>query len=45
MLETYQAAVAAHHRQGLKVEDEGLLKDLVIIFVFFGVLCTVQCFF
>jgi hypothetical protein len=31
-------AAVANRRQGLKVEDEGLLKDLVIIFVFFGVL-------
>jgi hypothetical protein len=30
---------------GLKVEDEGLLKDLVVIFVFLEVLLTVRCFF
>jgi hypothetical protein len=28
-----------------KVEDEGLLKDLVVIFIFLGMLCTVRCFF
>jgi hypothetical protein len=38
------AAVAAHRRHGLDVEDEWLLKDLVVIFVFL-VLCTVRCFF
>jgi hypothetical protein len=27
------------------VEDEGLLKDFVVIFVFLGVLCAVCCFF
>jgi hypothetical protein len=27
---------AAHHRHGLEVEDEGLLKDLIVIFVFLG---------
>jgi hypothetical protein len=39
------AAAAARRRHGLEVEDEGLLKDLVVIFVFLGVLCTVHCFF
>jgi hypothetical protein len=39
------AAVAAHHRHGLEVEDEGLLKDIVVIFVFLEVHCTVHCFF
>jgi hypothetical protein len=24
---------------------KGLLKDLVVIFVFLGLLCTVRCFF
>jgi hypothetical protein len=28
------AAAAARRRHGLEVEDEGLLKDLVVIFVF-----------
>jgi hypothetical protein len=28
------AAASARHRDGLEVEDEGLLKDLVVIFVF-----------
>jgi hypothetical protein len=35
------AAAAARRRHGLEVEDEGLLKDLVVIFIFLGVLCTV----
>jgi hypothetical protein len=39
------AAAATRRRHGLEVEDEGLLKDLVIIFVFLEVLCTVRCFF
>jgi hypothetical protein len=39
------AAAAAHRRHGLEVEDEGLLKDLVVIFIFLGLLCTVRCFF
>jgi hypothetical protein len=32
-------------RHGLEVADEGLLKDLVVIFVFLGVLCTIHYFF
>jgi hypothetical protein len=40
-----EAAAAAHRRRGLEVEDEGLLKDLVVIFIFRGVLCTIFCFF
>jgi hypothetical protein len=42
-----QGGVAAptRRRHGLEVEDEGLLKDLVVIFVFLKVLCTVCCFF
>jgi hypothetical protein len=32
-------------RHGLEVEDERLFKDLIVIFVFRGVLCTVHCFF
>ena len=39
------AAAVTLHRHGLKVEDEGHLKHLVVIFVFVEVLCTVQCFF
>jgi hypothetical protein len=39
------AAVAVHRRHGLEVEVEGLLKDLVVIFVFLRMLCTVRCFF
>jgi hypothetical protein len=39
------AAAAARRQHGLEVEDEGLLKDLVVIFVFLRVLCTVRCFF
>jgi hypothetical protein len=38
------AAPAARRRHGLEVEVEGFLKDLVVIFVFFGMLCTVWCF-
>jgi hypothetical protein len=38
------AAAAAHRRHGLEVEDEGLLKDLVLILIFLEVLCTVRCF-
>jgi hypothetical protein len=39
------AAEAARRQHGLEVEDEGLLKDLIVIFTFLGVLCTVRCFF
>jgi hypothetical protein len=39
------AAAVAHRRHGLEVEDEGLLKDLVVIFVFLEIFCTFQCFF
>jgi hypothetical protein len=39
------AAAAARRRHGLEVEDEGLLKDLVVIFVFLEMLYTVRCFF
>jgi hypothetical protein len=39
------AAAAVHRRHGLEVEDEGLLKDLIVIFVFLGMLCTVHGFF
>jgi hypothetical protein len=39
------AAAAARRRYGLEVEDEGLFKNLVVIFVFLEVLCTVRCFF
>jgi hypothetical protein len=39
------AAAAARRRYGLEVEDEGLLKELVIIFIFFKVLYTVCYFF
>jgi hypothetical protein len=38
-------ATATRRRHGQEVEDKGLLKDLVVIFNFFGVLCTVRCFF
>jgi hypothetical protein len=38
------AAAAACHEHGLEVEHEGFLKDLVVIFIFLGMLCTV-CFF
>ena len=36
------AAAAAHRRHGLEVEDEGHLKDLVVIFVFVEVFCTAR---
>jgi hypothetical protein len=36
-------AAAARRRHNLEVEDEGLLKDLIVIFVFVGRLYTV-CF-
>jgi hypothetical protein len=39
-----QGGVAAHRRHGLEVEDEGHLKDIVVIFVFIGVLCSPRCF-
>jgi hypothetical protein len=39
------AAAAARSRHGLEIEDEGLLKNLVVIFVFLEIFCTVQCFF
>jgi hypothetical protein len=39
------ATAAARRRHGLEVEDEGLLKDLVVIFVFLEVLCTIRCFY
>jgi hypothetical protein len=35
----------ARRRHGLEVEDEGLLKDLIVIFAFLGVLCTIRCLF
>jgi hypothetical protein len=37
-------AVAACRRHDLEVEFEGLLKNLVVISIFLGVLCTVHCF-
>jgi hypothetical protein len=39
------AAATTRRRHGLEVEDGGLLKGLVVIFVFVGMLCTVRCFF
>jgi hypothetical protein len=39
------AAAAAHRWHGLEVEDEGLLTNFVVIFVFLEVLCTVYCFY
>jgi hypothetical protein len=38
-----EGTAAAHRRHSLEVEDGGLLKDLVVIFIFLRVLCTVQC--
>jgi hypothetical protein len=37
-------AAAACRRYSLKVEFEGLLKNLIIISIFLRVLCTVRCF-
>jgi hypothetical protein len=37
------AAVVARRSHGLEAEDEGHLKDLVVIFLFVEVLCTVRC--
>jgi hypothetical protein len=39
------AAAAARRRHGLEVEDEELLKDFVLFFVFLGLFCIVRCFF
>ena len=39
------AAAAARRRHGLKVEDEGHLKNLVVIFIFIELFCTVRCLF
>ena len=39
------AATAARRRHGLEVENEGHLKDLVVIFIFIEVFCTARCFF
>jgi hypothetical protein len=39
------ATVAARRRHGLEVENEGLLKDLVVIFIFLKMFCTIRCFF
>ena len=39
------AAAAARRRHGLEVKDEGHLNDLVVIFVFVELFCTVRCFF
>jgi hypothetical protein len=35
------AAAATRRRHGLEVEDEGHLKDFVVIFIFVEVFCTV----
>jgi hypothetical protein len=42
---TQGGVAAAHHQNGLEVEDEGILEDLVVIFVFLEMLYTVRCFF
>ena len=39
------AAAAARRRHGLEVEDEGHLKNFVVIFVFVEMFWTVRCFF
>jgi hypothetical protein len=38
------AAVAARRRHVLEIEDDGHLKDLVVIYLFVKVFCTVRCF-
>jgi hypothetical protein len=38
------AVAAACHRHGLEVEDEGRLKNSIVIFFFVEVICIVQCF-
>jgi hypothetical protein len=40
-----RAAAAVHRRHDLEIEDKGLLKDLVVIFIFLEVLCIILCFF
>jgi hypothetical protein len=40
-----RSVAAARRRHGLEIKDKGLLKDLVIIFVFLEVLCIVCYFF
>ena len=40
-----EAAAAVRRRHGLEVEDEGHLKNLVVIFVFVELFCTVRYFF
>jgi hypothetical protein len=39
------AAAAAHRRHGLEVEDEGHLKNFIVIFIFVQVPYIVRCFF
>jgi hypothetical protein len=39
------AAASARHQHGLKVEDEGHLKDFDVIFVFVEVFCTIRVLF
>jgi hypothetical protein len=39
------AAAEARRRHGLEVEGEWPLKNLVVIFVFLVLFCTVRCFF
>jgi hypothetical protein len=39
-----KAATAVRHRHSLEVEDEGHLKNFVVIFVFVEVFCDVRIF-
>jgi hypothetical protein len=40
-----QRGAAARRRHDLVVEDEGLLKNFVVIFVFLKMLYNIHCFF
>jgi hypothetical protein len=41
----HSQAIRSHRQHGLEVDDEGLLKDLVVIFIFLKMLCIVRYFF
>jgi hypothetical protein len=38
------AAAATRSRHGLDVEEEGHLKEFIVILVFIEVFCTIHCF-
>jgi hypothetical protein len=44
-LELFVVSTQEGAGHGQEVEDEGFLKDLVVIFIFLGMLCTVCCLF